>query len=59
MDHSKSFQVETNACDYVVGVVLYQDGKHVAFESKKLDLTYGMYPIQENEVSVVIHVWKS
>ena len=35
---SKPFQVETDASDYVIVVVLYQDGKHVAFEHKKLDL---------------------
>ena len=33
----KPFEVETDASDYAIGVVLYQDGKPITFESKKLD----------------------
>ena len=36
-DPSKPFEVETDANDYAIGDVLYQDGKPIAFESKKLD----------------------
>ena len=36
-DPSKPFQVKTDASDYAIGVVLYQDIKPIAFESKKLD----------------------
>ena len=36
-DPSKPFQVEIDASDYAIGVILYQDGKLIAFESKKLD----------------------
>ena len=37
---SKPFKVETDANDYAIGVVLYQDGKPITFESKKLDLIF-------------------
>ena len=36
-DPTKPFEVETDASDYAIGVVLYQDGKPISFESKKLD----------------------
>ena len=36
---SKPFQVETDASDYAISVLLYQQGKPVTFENKKLDPT--------------------
>ena len=38
-DLSKPFHVETDASDYTIGLVLYQDGKPITFENKKLDPT--------------------
>ena len=49
-DPSKPFEVETDASDYAIGVVLYQDGKPIAFESKKLDSAQNMAPLS---------LWKS
>jgi hypothetical protein len=34
LDFSKEFEVETDACDTGIGVVLSQDGHHVAYFSK-------------------------
>ena len=45
-DPSKPFDVETDASDYAIGVVLYQDGKPIAFESKKLDSAQCQYTVQ-------------
>ena len=42
--------IEINVSDHAILVVLYQDGKLVAFESKKLDSTQCCYTIQENEL---------
>ena len=38
-DPSKPFDVETDASDYAIGVVLYQGGHPIGFESKKLNPT--------------------
>ena len=37
VDTTKAFVVETNASDRAIGVVLLQDNKLIAFESKNLD----------------------
>ena len=42
--------VEINVSGHAIRVVLYQDGKLVAFETKKLDSTQCCYTIQENEL---------
>ena len=36
-DPSKPFEVEIDARDSAIGVVLYQDGKPITFKSQKLD----------------------
>ena len=58
-DPSKPFEVETDASDYAIGVVLYQDGKPIAFESKKLDSAQCRYTVQEKELFAVIHALKT
>ena len=55
-DPSKPFHVETDASDYALGVVIYQDGKPLAFESKKLDSARYRY---KNKLFAVIHALKS
>ena len=59
LDPSKPFEVETDATDYAVGVVFYQDGKPVEFESKKHFATQCWYPIQEKELFAIIHALKT
>ena len=56
---SQHYKVETDASDYVVGANLYQDSKHVAFESKKLTPTQCLYSIPEKELFVIMHAIKS
>jgi hypothetical protein len=58
-DPSKPFEVETDASNYVVGDVLYQGGKPIAFESRKLDPTQRRYSVQEKEIFVVIHALRT
>ena len=58
-DSSEPVKVETNASDYDIGVVLYQDGKPITFESKKLDSTQFRYTVLKKELFVVIHALKS
>ncbi len=38
-DFDKDFEIHSNAFDFVIGGVLVQDGRPVAFESKKLNKT--------------------
>ena len=49
-----------NRCsDYVIGVVLYQGGHPIAFESKNLDVAQSRYSVQEKELFAVIHALKT
>ena len=59
LDPSKPFQVQTDASDYAIGVVLYQDCKPIAFEGKKLDSAQCQYTVQEKELFAVIHALNS
>lgn len=58
VDPNKPFVVETDASDFVVGAVLYQDGRPIAFESKKLDSAQCRYSTYEKELFAVIHALK-
>ena len=53
------YVIMTDASDYAIGVVLYQDGKPIAFESKKLDSAQCRYTVQEKELFAVIHAFKT
>ncbi|MCO5593072.1 hypothetical protein L7F22_047078 [Adiantum nelumboides] len=55
VDPSKPFVVETDASDYAIGAALYQDGRPVAFESKKLSDAEMRYPTYEKELYAVVH----
>ena len=49
------FEVWNDASDYAIGVVLMQEGRLVAFESRKLNETMRHYSMQENEMTTVVH----
>ncbi|XP_068649054.1 uncharacterized protein [Aristolochia californica] len=52
-DHSKSFEVHTDASDFAIGGILEHDGHPVAYESRKLNETEWKYTVQEKEMMAV------
>ncbi|MCO5561297.1 hypothetical protein L7F22_014918 [Adiantum nelumboides] len=58
LDPTKPFVVETNASDRAIGAILLQDGRPIAFESKKLDTSQQNYFVYERELYAVIHALK-
>jgi hypothetical protein len=52
----KDFEIHFDAFNFVIGGVLMQDGKSMAFESKKLSKTKRRWPTHEKEMWAVIHV---
>ncbi|RVW24825.1 Retrovirus-related Pol polyprotein from transposon 17.6 [Vitis vinifera] len=51
-DHTKGFEVHTDALDFAIGGVLMQD-RHPIFESRKLNDTERRYNGQENEMIAI------
>ncbi|KAE8719061.1 cytochrome P450 78A7-like [Hibiscus syriacus] len=54
-DHTKSFEVFTDASDIAIGGVLMQEGHPVAYESRKLNETERRYTVHEKEMTAVVH----
>ncbi|RVW69261.1 Retrovirus-related Pol polyprotein from transposon 17.6 [Vitis vinifera] len=54
-DHTKVFEVHTDASDFAIGGVLMQDRHPIAFESRKLNDTERRYTVQEKEMTAIIH----
>ncbi|RVW19712.1 Retrovirus-related Pol polyprotein from transposon 17.6 [Vitis vinifera] len=54
-DHTKVFEVHTDALDFAIGGVLMQDRHPIAFESRKLNDTERRYTVQEKEMTAIIH----
>ena len=55
LDHTKVFEVHTDASDLAIGRVLMQDRHSIAFESRKLNDTERRYTVQEKEMTVIVH----
>ncbi len=55
----KEFEIHSDASDFAIGRVLVQEGRLVAFESKKLSEMKRRWPTHEKEMWVVIHCLKT
>jgi hypothetical protein len=58
-DFNKDFEIHSDASDFAIGKVLTQEGKPVAFESKKLSETERRWSTHEKEMWAVIHCFKT
>jgi len=58
-DFNKDFEIHSDASDFAIGKVLMQEGKPVAFESKKLSETERRWSTHEKEMWAVIHCFKT
>jgi hypothetical protein len=58
-DFDKEFEIHSDASNFAIGGVLVQEGRSVAFESKKLSETERRWPTHEKEMWAVIHCLKT
>ena len=54
-DHTKVFEVHTDALNFAIGGVLMQDRHPITFESRKLNDTERCYTVQEKEMTAIVH----
>ena len=55
----KPFILEIDSSRVTVGAVLSQDGRPIAFKSKKLSPTQRNWPVHEQEMYAIIHALKT
>ena len=54
-DHTKVFEVHTDASDFAIGEVHMQDRHLIAFESHKINDMERRYMVQEKEMTTIVH----
>ena len=57
-EFKKLFKVHTDASDFAIGRVLMQEGRPVAYESKKLSDVERRWPTHEKKMWAVVHCLK-
>ena len=58
-DHTKSYEVQTDAFNFAIGGVLIQDGHLVAFKNQRLNEIERRYTIHEKEMIAVVHYFRT
>jgi len=58
-DFDKDFEIHSDAFDFAIGAILVQEGRLVAFKSKKLSEMERRWPTHEKQMWAVIHCLKT
>ncbi len=58
-DFDKDFEIHSDASDFAIGGVIVQEGRSVAFESKKLSKIERRWPTHKKEMWAIIHCLKT
>ena len=59
LEFDKPFEVHTDVSDFAMGGVLMQDGRSIAYESKKLNGCQRRWPTHKKELFAVVHCLKT
>ena len=54
-DHTKVFEIQTDASDIAIGGIIMQDRHLIIFESRKLNDMDRHYTVQEKEMIAIVH----